>query len=142
MTEPKPSFSRLCVTALALTFALVSGAAMAADSTEISERLFRVVLPGQWTDVTQETDEAVWEYQSENGTERLTVSVFLATTELAAEELPAMFETFVEIRRQAEIEEGGEDVLLTDTARRDVPGAILGAYNGADGKRTFSTRRS
>ena len=114
---------------------------MASDSTEFSERFFRVVLPGKWADVTRQTDEGVWEYESENGTERLTVSLFFANNEQTDEEISSMFDSFVRVRRQAEAEAGGQDVLLTDTVRRNVPNAIIGTYNGTEGmSRAFADK--
>ena len=118
---------------------LLSVSAMGDEITEVREDLFHIDLPGEWIPIDPPLENNIWIYESVNGDERMTVSIFIAGPDYDKTNLSHMFDEFVEIRRQSELEAGGSGTELSDLGSKTLPSAVVGRYQGSDPRgRRFS----
>ena len=129
-------------TALVVAIFIVAGAGAAnmfwrskPKETVIEERFFRLSLPGQWS-CQASTDPTRWTFRSDTACEQLTVSLFISTQHMSADEQITTLKRVTELRRRAEtdalVQLGMPAVTLTDTTFAASGGVQTARYGGME----------
>jgi len=98
-------------------------------TTNIKEEFFSLRLPGQWMAFPRAEEQGLFDYQSPELGEHMTVSIFMAKPRLNDSEIESTFDEFVRARREAEVKEDSTIVLMDTKVNRPGVG-ITGFYQG------------
>jgi hypothetical protein len=105
------------------------------DMTPVVTPFFALSLPGKWKDI-ESNDKTLWQYESDRGSERLSISVLQHAKPLSKEELRPWLEQYLEVRRRAEVEMARSPQLkLGPTTIREQRNGITATYSGVDPER-------
>lgn len=96
------------------------------DKTNFAETHFRLILPGSWREL-HSSDEGFWSYRRADDKAQVSVTLGFATEPVPREEVPDMFESFAENRRQA-LQEQVPGCELSQLVPKEHLEAVAGAY--------------
>jgi hypothetical protein len=108
----------------------ISTAAAAEPNTVVSEKTFRLTLPGKWSG-GYDAASGSWAYKTASR-ESVTVGILERTSGPDMAEVKKDFGVYLNVRRKQELALGGLKVKLGDPVIREVPGAMLARYWGYD----------
>ena len=94
--------------------------------TNFAETNFRLILPGSWREL-HSSDEGFWSYRRADDKAQVSVTLGFAPEPVPREEVPGMFESFAENRRQA-LQEQVPGCELSQLVPKEHLEAVTGAY--------------
>ena len=134
--------SRSLLTWFAATL-LFSGAAIAGDekNTEVVHREFSLLLPGEWT-LVSEPAEDFWQYQSKDGSEGVTIGLYGRPGAPDKRTMRRDLDTLISVRRNAEVSVADMHMQLGKSKITKANGVLYSFHWGAseDGEIHTMTR--
>jgi hypothetical protein len=98
--------------------------------TAITESFFALLLPGEWKEI-KTGKPMLWQYQSQAGSEQLTVSVVQYHKQLFPRDIEPHLEQYLQVRRKAEVDAArGASLEVTPVAILQQGGGVAASYSG------------